>query len=88
MKSSTGRAPQAHSPTGAEIALYDQIISQLDRELIHSKETERYLTFAISGINGPQSDGPIAAVEGLKEMNCLLNESLQRKIDELNEYLL
>jgi len=39
-------------PTEAEIVMYDHIISQLDRELIRSKEMG---TFVISGINGPQS---------------------------------
>ena len=39
-------------PNEAEIVMYDHIISQLDRELIRSKKIG---TFAISGINGPQS---------------------------------
>ena len=69
-----------------EIALYDQIISQLDCELTRSKETEKDLCDKWNQ-SAAKSMDQLRRLKDLKETNRLMNESLQHKIDEMNELL-
>jgi len=68
------------------IALYDQIILQLDRELAHSKEEERNLCDKWHQL-AVKLMFQLRWLKELKATNRLLNESLQCKMDELNKVL-
>ena len=73
-------------PIKTEIALYDHVILQLQRELARSKETERDLNDKWYQ-SAMKSIDQLRRLKNLKTMNRLLNEFLQHKTDELKEVM-
>ena len=73
-------------PIKTEIALYDHIIWQLERDPTHRKNVERDLSdkWYQSAV---KTMDQLRRLKDLKATNRLLSESFQHKIDELNEVL-